>query len=196
MKTMALALALLCASCSGAPPTVAPSALGASASSVLHASTSDPVAVRVNTSGSQLMLFFSPEWDVREVRMAWFRRVLNAWVPFGDSTKSATAATGPQVADFSKSFPAGEYRGELTRIDTPTNQTVTITFDFDGDPDRVGGGGSGDVPSAPPGPNPPSPPGPPHDPPPSDDCKVDLPEPARPECPPGHGGTPPGQESR
>ena len=193
LRWIGFALVLSCASCGGAPPIVAPSALGASALSVLHASSSNTANVRVNTSGSQLMLFFSPEWDVRDVRMSWFRRVMNTWVHVGDSTKSATAATGLQVADFSKSFPAGEYRGDLTRIDTPTNQTVTITFDFDGATDRAGAG-IGDVPTPPPGPNPPSPPGPPR--PPSGDCKVDLPESARPMCPPGHGGTPPGQESR
>lgn len=54
-------------------------------------------------------------------------------------------------------------------------------------------------PSPTPPPDPPTPPGPPDG---EDDdedddeppCPVELPEQARPDCPPGHGGTPPGQE--
>lgn len=198
LRWFGFALALSCASCGGAPPTVAPSALGASAPSVLRASSSNPAAVIVNTSGTQLALFFSPAWDVRDVRLAFYRDTGGIWVLVSQDVKAAmTAATAPTVADYSRTFAAGRYRGDLTRIDTPVNQTATIWFDFDQEDGRAANPGNGDSGGGPgdggddgagdggdgggSG---------------SGDCKVDLPDQARPECPPGLGGVPPGQERR
>ncbi len=240
-------LAVLMAACGGAPtapsswasPTFPPAFItssdGGGTFTTRDASTR-PMDAWTNTAGTHVVFWFAPDWDRRRVEIVCYRLNRNTatWTWVGAWAKDARQPNPVHEGDFELTERQldgpGYYKCDLTRIDTPLNQSATVTFDLGGDD---GGGGHGSqqpvVGDGSGGTNPPSGGGgggatgggggstgggggstgggggstgggggstsgggggs-------TGECKVDLPDQARPDCPPGHGGTPPGQEGR